>query len=167
MSVRGSRLNKRAKAGIVLGSLVLLVIAGFLLFKVLQRRWEEILRANRAYTTSGTVMEKKKFVITSEDPYYISDLGDRIPEIPGTEQWRIYYEIDNFDQVPEPKRTELMQAEVRRLNERGMRFYPFYAQEKEFYDRTEVGDKLVVRYQYVGREKDIINIENLTHPRKN
>jgi hypothetical protein len=37
----------------------------------------------------------------------------------------------------------------------------------EGYDRTQVGDKLAVHYKYVGDEKEIINVENLTHPQNN
>lgn len=79
-------------------------------------------RAKRAYTTTATVIAKEKVVISKEQPYYIGDLDERIPELPGTEQWRVYYQIDNFDQVPEPKRTELIRSEEKRQKESGSPF---------------------------------------------
>jgi hypothetical protein len=146
--------------------LVLLVLLGFWGYKILQKRSEEMLRAKRAYTTTATVKAKQKFVITKEEPYYINDLDHKIAEPPETEQWRVYYQIDNFDQVPEPKRTELIRSEERRQKELGMRFRNYYENAREFYDRTEVGDKLLVRYKYIGDKKEILSIENLSHPRK-
>lgn len=160
-------IQKRPVALIVSVAAIAIILSGWWTYKYFQRRWDDMLRANLAYTTTGTVRDKRKFVITKEEPYYIGDLDGRIPETPGTEQSRIYYEIDNFDQLPEPKRTELTNAETNRKQELGMRFYPFYEQDKDFYNRTQIGDKLAVHYKYIGDKKEIINIENLTHPREN
>jgi hypothetical protein len=156
----------RTWLGIAFCSLVLLVVFGFLGFRILQRRSDEMLRAKRAYTTTATVTAKQRVVISKDQPYYIGDLDERIPQVPGTEQWRVYYQIDNFDQVPEPKRTELIRSEVRRQKESGSRFREYYENAKEFYDRTEIGDKLAVHYKYIGDKKEILSIENLSHPRK-
>jgi len=147
--------------------LTVLIFTGWWSYRYLQRRGEEMIRANLAYTTTGVVKDKRRIVISKEEPYYINSLDREIPKLPGTEQWRIYFEIDNFDQVPEPKRTELVNAESRRKEQFGLRFYPFSEQERSFYDRTKIGDKLAVHYKYVGVKKEIINIENLTHPQGN
>jgi hypothetical protein len=58
-------------------------------------------------------------------------------------------------------------AENQRKELFGLRFYPFSEQETDFYDRTQIGVKLAVHYKYIGEKKEIINIENLTHPRGN
>jgi len=141
-----------------------LILTAWWSYRYLQKRWEDMIRANLAYTTTGTVKDKKRIVITEEEPYYVGDLDYRIQKTPGTEQWRIYFEIDNFDQVPEPKRSELMNAESRRKEQFGLRFYPFSEPERSFYDRTQIGDRLAVHFKYIGDKKEIINIENLTHP---
>jgi hypothetical protein len=146
--------------------LLMLVLFGIWLFKIFDKQSGDMLQSNLAYTTTGTVRAKEKFVITKEQPYYISDLDHQIPQTPGTEQWRLYYQIDNFDQVPEPKRTELVRSEERRQKELGMRFRYYYLNAREFYDRTEVGDMLEVTYKYIGDKKEILSIENLTHPPK-
>jgi hypothetical protein len=147
--------------------LTVFIVTGWWTYRYFQQRWEDMIRANLAYTTTGVVRGKKRIVISKDEPYYINNLDHRISETPGTEQWRIYFEIDNFDQVPEPKRTELVIAENRRKEQFGLRFYPFFEQEKSFYERTQIGDKLAVHYKYIGDKKEIINIENLTHPRGN
>src|SRR5687767_3038726 len=109
--------NMRTRAPVALVlvvSVILLILVGWWAYRALERHWDDMLRAKLAYTTTGTVTDEKKFVIAKDEPYYINGLGDRIPETPGTEQWRIYFDIDNFDQVPEPKRTQLMEAEFSR-----------------------------------------------------
>ncbi len=83
---------------------------------------------------------------------------------PGTEQWRVYYQIDNFDQVHEPKRSELQRSEDARIKQFGFRFYPSSTPDKATYDKAQIGDQLEVRYRYMGDEKEIISIRNLTHP---
>ena len=69
---------------------------------------------------------------------------------PGAHLWQIYYEIDNFDQVPEPKRRELLVSEAARIKKLGFRFYHFSTPEKPLYDATQVGDQLEVTYRYIG-----------------
>ena len=81
---------------------------------------------------------------------------------PRAHLWRIYYQIDNFDQVPEPKRSELLRSEEARIKKFGLRFYHFRTRDKALYDATQVGDQLEVTYRYIGAEKEIINVKNLT-----
>jgi hypothetical protein len=33
-----------------------------------------------------------------------------------------------------------------------------------FYEKTQVGDQLEILYRYMGDEKEIIHVRNLTHP---
>jgi hypothetical protein len=94
----------------------------------------------------------------------VNDFGQTVEVTPGYEQWRIYYRIDNFDQVPDPKRSELWQSEEARIKQFGFRFYPSGTPDKAAYDKAQVGDQLEVRYRYMGDEKEIISIRNLTHP---
>jgi len=57
-----------------------------------------------------------------------------------------------------------MRAEEARIKKFGFRFYPLSKSEKEFYDKTQVGDRLEILYRYIGDEKEIIHIRNLSHP---
>ena len=96
--------------------------------------------------------------------WYINNFGEAVEATPGTEQWRVYYQVDNFDQVPEPKRRQLWQSEEARIKTFGFRFHALSKPEKEFYDKTQPGDRLEILYRYMGDEKEIIHIRNLTHP---
>lgn len=145
-------------------TLVLLIILGMWLPKAVDRWWNGILQSQVSHTTTGAVRAKEQIVLSGKEAYYISDLGDRIEVDQGTVQWRIYYEIDNFDQVPEPKRTQLIESELKRAKEYGMRFRSYTKDNKDFYDHTEIGDKLKIHYRYIGDQKEILSIENLTHP---
>jgi len=60
------------------------------------------------------------------------------------------------------KRTAAFEEE--RIKQFGFRFYPLSTPEKEAYDKAQVGDRLEVRYRYMGDKKEIISIRNLTHP---
>jgi hypothetical protein len=163
-TIRRIRSRKDIALGVII--FVTLVLLGKWFYGELDSRWKEMLQSNLAHSTTGTVRSKGKFTISKEEPYYINDLGDKISKAPGTEQWRVYYQIDNFDQVPEPKRTELENLEIKREQRYGMRFRNFYVESMEEYDRMEIGDKLEIVYRYIGDKKDIISIKNLTHPRK-
>jgi len=145
---------------LLLPLLALLAIAGYRIFTA---NWDQMLKSNLARTTTATVREKREVIITEQEPYYVNDLDDRIQERPGTRQFRVYYEIDNFDQVSEPKRTELIKSEQDRVREYGRRFRAYSENNRELYDRTQVGDKLEIHYRYIGDKKEVLSIENLTH----
>lgn len=114
--------------------------------------------------TIAVVKAKDVVKFDEKNHSYISNLDDSIEVQPRTEYWRFYYQINNFDQVPEPKRSQLRQSEEVRIKKIGFRFHSFGASEKEFYDRTEIGDRLEVQYRYMGDKKEIISVRNLTHP---
>ena len=65
--------------------------------------------------------------------------------------------------VLKPKRSELQRSEDARIKQFGFRFYPSNTPDKAAYDKAQVGDQLEVRYRYIGNEKEIISIRNLTH----
>jgi hypothetical protein len=120
--------------------------------------------AKKGRTTTAVVKAKEHVRFDEKNHSYIGDFGELMNATPGTEQWRIYYQIDNFDQVPEPKRSQLWQSEEARIKKFGLRFYPLSTPEKAFYDKTQVGDRLEILYRYMGDEKEIIHIRNFTHP---
>jgi hypothetical protein len=119
--------------------------------------------AKKGRTTTAVVKAKEHVRFDGKNHSYIGDFGEPMNATPGTEQFRIYYQIDNFDQVPEPKRSQLWQSEEARIKKFGFRFHPLSAPEKSFYDITQVGDRLEILYRYKGDEKESIHIRNLTH----
>lgn len=147
-----------------IGVLVIVGLSVCLLFRVAHNHLNRLNEAKKGRTTTAVVRAKEYVSFDEKNHWYINDFGKAVEATPGTEQWRIYYQIDNFDQVPEPKRTELWQSEEARIKKFGFRFHYLSTPEKALYDKTPVGDRLEILYRYIGDEKEIIHIRNLTHP---
>ena len=122
------------------------------------------LRGQGVHTTTAVVKAKEYIRYDENHHTYVDDLGQTLQALPGTEEWRVYYQIDNFDQVPEPKRSQLWQSEEARIKKFGFRYHYYSTPEKASYDKAQVGDRLDVLYHYIGNEKEILRVRNLTHP---
>ena len=166
VSRNANSLSSNRSARWVLIVIVVLAIAGLSLY--LLRTADNVVsslnEAKKVRTTTAVVRAKEYLRFDEKKHSYVNNFGERIEVPPGTEQWRIYYAIDNFDQVPEIKRSQLWQSEEARINQFGFRFYPSGTPDKTAYDKAQVGDKLEVRYRYMGDEKEIISVRNLSHP---
>lgn len=167
MSHKTGNLRSNTSARWVLVGFGVLSIVGLSVLLVLrasQKNLDSLNEAKKVRVTTAVVTAKEVIKFDEKNHSYIGDLGDRIEVNPGTERLRIYYKIDNFDQVPEPKRRQLWQSEEARIKKFGFRFHSFGASEREFYDRTQIGDRVEIQYRYVADEKEIINFRNLSHP---
>lgn len=147
-----------------IGVLTMVGLSVFLLLRAADNHLNRVNEAKKGRTTTAVVKAKEYVRFDDKNHTYIGDFGEPMNAAPGMEQWRVYYQIDNFDQVPEPKRSQLWQSEEARIKNFGFRFYPLSTPEKAFYDKTQVGDRLEILYRYMGDEKEIIHIRNLTHP---
>jgi hypothetical protein len=96
---------------------VCLVGAGYLGYRELDRRWQEMLQSKLVHTSPATVVRKS--------------------------DGRVYYQIDSFDDLSEPRRTRATESEANRLRTRG----PRYTYSVDWYDRVEPGSKVYARYQ--------------------
>jgi len=113
--------------------------------------------------TSGVVKSKEHIRFDEHNHTYVSDFGETYTAEPGTEVWRVYYQIDNFNQVPEPKRSEPWKSEEERIRRFGFRFRSYTKDEKGRYDRAE----LAIGWRWnitTWRPKEILSVRNLTHP---
>jgi len=93
-------------------------------------------------TTSGTVLGKEVFVCREPACFYLG-YGKRTEMKGGESQQRIYYQIDNFDQVRESGRGKVLQAEKGLVQMYG----PRTTDAVGWYDRVQPGSKVQVRYQ--------------------
>jgi hypothetical protein len=134
------------------------------LFRAADKNLNSLNDAKKVRTTTALVTAKEYLRFDENNHSYVNNFGETVEVAPGTEQWRIYYRIDNFNQVPEPKRSQLWQSEEVRIKRFGFRFYPSGTPDKAAYDKAQVGDQREVRYRYIGDEKEIISIRNLSHP---
>jgi hypothetical protein len=137
------RLLKKRWPWISLAVFVCLVGLGFLSYRELDRRWQEMLESKWVRTTSATVIRKESFRCEEKSCLYTSGYGDRVEMRQGESQQRIYYRIENFDQVDDPRRSRAMEAEKKRVQESGPRFT--YAE--DWYDKVEPGEKVYVLYR--------------------
>lgn len=167
MSSRANSLTSRSSVRwlvIGIGVLGAIGLSLYLLLRVADNTLDSLNDAKKVRTTTGVVTAKEYVRFSENNQSYVNNFGETVEVTPGTEQWRIYYRINNFDQVPEPKRNELWQSEEARIKKFGFRFYPSGTPDKAAYDKAHTGDRLEVRYRYIGDEKEIISIRNLSHP---
>jgi hypothetical protein len=90
---------------------------GILGYRELDRSTQEMLESKRVRTSPATVVSKS--------------------------EGRIYYLIDNFDNLAEPRRSRANNSEAKRLRELG----PRHTYSVDWYDRIEPGAKIYARYQ--------------------
>lgn len=147
-----------------IGVLTIVGLSLYLLLRAADNTLSSVNEAKKVRTTTAVVRAKEHVRFDEKNHSYVNDFGETVEVVTGFEQWRIYYRIDNFDQVPEPKRSQLWQSEEVRIKQFGFRFYPAGTPDKAAYDKAQVGDQLEVRYRYIGDEKEIISIRNLSHP---
>lgn len=147
-----------------IGVLTIVAFSVYLLLRAADNSLSRLNEAKKVRTTTAVVKAKEHIRFDEQNYSYVNNFGETVQVPPGTEQWRVYYQIENFDQVHEPKRSELQRSEDARIKRFGFRFYPSGTPDKAAYDRAQVGDQLEVRYRYMGDEKEIISIRNLTHP---
>ena len=90
---------------------------GYAGYRELDRQWNEMRLSKVTWTSPATVVRK----------------------IDG----RVYYHIDNFDRLPEPRRSRAMEVEMIRLQNSA----PLSRGPVDWYNRVEPGVKICVRYQ--------------------
>ena len=102
---------------IALAVLVVVVAVGYLGYREVDRRWQAMIESKLVHTSPATVVRKS--------------------------DGRVYYHIDSFDNLPEPRRTRAAESETRRLRDSG----PRYTYSVDWYDRVEPGGQIYARYQ--------------------
>lgn len=109
-------LLKKRWPWISLAVFVCVIGVGYVGYRELDRRRQEVIESKLVRTSPATVLRKS--------------------------EGRVYYQIDNFDNLREPRRTRASESEAKRLRNLG----PRYTYSVEWYDRVEPGAKIYVRY---------------------
>src|SRR5215471_9862026 len=97
--------------------------------------------------TTGTVVRKEKLLFNEANRVYVNDEGVRVEMQAGDEEWRIYYRIDNFDQITSLNKNKLLETEQERIT-KGT--YRFRIVPSDQYNDIQVGDKLDVGWRWCG-----------------
>jgi len=154
-------MKRSLKTGLTVALVVLIVLvgSGYYVLRKLDQGFEQLNQAKAARHTTATVVRKEYVNFDKANHSYVGNLGDVIEVPPGTEYWRVYYRINNFDQVPEPKRSALIASERARIATYGDRFHHWGPEGKDNYQSLKEGDTIGVTYRYIGDEKEIINVD--------
>jgi hypothetical protein len=99
--------------------------------------------------TTGTVVRKEKLLFNEANRVYI-DEGVRVERQAGDEEWRIYYRIDNFDQITSSIKNKLSETEQERITKGN---YRFRIVSRDQYNYIQVGDKLSVGWRWCGENQ--------------
>ena len=102
---------------ISVGIIVSVVGLGYAGYRELDQQWNEMMLSEVTWTSPATVVRKS--------------------------DGRVYYHIDNFDRLPEPRRSRAMEVERIRLQDSAL----LSRGPVDWYDRVEPGSKICVRYQ--------------------
>jgi hypothetical protein len=102
---------------IVLLVLASVLVVGYLGYRELDRQSQQMLQSKLVRTSPATVVRKSG--------------------------GRVYYQIDNFDNLPEPRRTQASVTESKRIKNGVVRSHDA----EGWYDQVAIGSKVYVRYQ--------------------
>lgn len=120
----------------------------------------DILEHKSARLTTGTVLFKQHVSFGRGDTFYRNAEGRKVM----IEPWRrksgedrVYYRMDNLDQVPEPYRSSLVRAEAEREKKFGPRFS---IADPRLYDSARPGSTLRIKYRWASdTQLEIISVE--------
>ena len=136
------RLLKRRWVWISVSVFLAIIPLVFITLHELNEAEKEFKESKWVRTTSGTVLRKELFRCNQPTCAYISYDG-RTEIKNGETQKRVYFQIDNFDQVGEARRTKAVERE----KELVIMYGPRSTSGVDWFDRVEPGAKLIVRYQ--------------------
>jgi hypothetical protein len=124
-------------------------------YRALDRAEKEFKESKWVRTTSGTVLGKEVFVCREPTCFYLG-YGKGAEMKGGESQQRVYYQIDNFDQVNESRRGKAWLAEKGLVQMYG----PRSTYSVDWFDRVQTGSKLQVRYQcFSDGQIEIVGVE--------
>lgn len=120
----------------------------------------QLMEYKTARTTTGVVTDKKHVQFASNETAYRDDEGKTIRLEDWREkngEFRIFYKINNFDQMPEAQRSTIMTAE----EERGRQYGPrFRIVDQRTFDQAKSGQTVTITYRWAGDSKiEIISFE--------
>ena len=104
---------------------------------------KEFLETKAVYDTTATVIGKRDFLAEKNTPSLANKNSDSSQDLASEKRNLVYYQIDSFDQIPEPRRSHVIESEKRLIEESG----PRYVLEVSWFDDVKLGDKIRISYQ--------------------
>jgi hypothetical protein len=140
-----------ARSKLLLGlftTIAALLIAGFAGRMLLQYFVNEMMEHKVTRDTTAVTVGKKYVQFEAGQPSYVNDQGQTIA-LDGASrksgEFRIYYKINNFDQVPGSKQRGLTRGDEEREKKFGPRFTIV---DERTYDQAQVGQSINVTYRW-------------------
>lgn len=103
----------------------------------------EFLETKAVHDTTATVIGKKDFLVDKNKPSSATKDSDSAHDTASEKRNLVYYQIDNFDQILEPRRSRVIESEKRLIEASG----PRYVLDVAWFDEVKLGDKIRVSYQ--------------------
>ena len=121
---------------------------------------QELMEHKRLRKTTGTIVDKVHVHFATDQTSYQNDEGRTVP----VEGWRrasgelrIYYTIDNFDQIPNSSRSAIVTAERERTKKYGSRFRLV---DQSTFETAIVGQRVIVTYRWISNSAiEVVSIE--------
>jgi hypothetical protein len=142
--------RKRWLAVAIVGAALAAPLGYYALSWMTDRYHERMMEIKMVRDTTATVVAREHVRFDSTRHSYISEDGATVERQPGDEEWRVYYQIDNFYQIAEPVASRLQDAETARTTRSQRRFRTVT---KEQYEAIRAGDKLNVGWRRCGHDK--------------
>lgn len=154
----------RQRAIILIAVVVAILSFGYYALDIISEETHAtMLKHKLVRETTGTVRAKEhvRFDENNYSYWKNEDSGYQVERRPGDEEWRIYYEIDNFDQVAEPARGELLNAEMARVANSNLRFDSV---DRADYEALAEGNKILVGWKWISSKRiEIIYVMKPLH----
>jgi hypothetical protein len=134
-------------AGLIIATVV--IIAGYVAVRMLVRHFEtEMMEHKGARETTGVIVGKEHVHFEAGQTSYQNDQGRTVPVqswMIKTGEFRVFYKMNDFDQVPASKRGGLVRGDQERERKFGPRFT---IADQQAYDQAQVGQPVIVNYRW-------------------
>jgi hypothetical protein len=148
------------RVAIVVGAVIVAILVPVAVYSGIRRFEQAVFDHKAARDTTGVVIAKKHVQFDTNQASYLDDQGRRRT----VDEWRkrdgefrVFYTIDNFDQVPGKVRAPLVAAEEARFKRYGPRYEIANANE---FERTAIGQRIKIVYRWASdSEIELIDVE--------
>lgn len=161
LNVRENMEGRKGKRRIIVFAViaVLLLISPLIVRKVLKGLETAVIRNIGSRSATATAIRKEYVRFDEKNHVYVDEDGISIKRRAGDEEWRVYYQINRFDDIEPSTASRLLKAEEER-NAKGKQRFTIL--NKDQYDYIQVGDELSVTW--CGPERREIEIISAGKP---
>lgn len=148
--------NANRRAWLIIAAAVAVLLSGILLYRVVQNFNARLFEHKTGRDAIGVVMFKKHVKYDEANKYYVGDYGQHIERQPGFEEWLVYYQITDFEEIDGQYRNNLMEAEKNRIANGKTRSWSVAKTE---FEQIKEGDQINIIWRWLGdSDVEILNV---------